>query len=254
MEVEQGPRRPGNELQTTAMSVVVPAFNEAGHLSATIGYIRVSQALLAQSAGADVELIVVDDQSTDSTGALAADLADRVVTGPRESIGAARNAGADVAYGDTLVFIDADTRVDRGVLPAIYEAVSVGAVGGSIRPTYWSQRWSIQVLLRLWDWYAPRQNITQGVCQFFDRSLFLTLDGYDTDLLMAEDTDLYHRALARCGERAVCTIKDVAVYPSMRRYEQIPISRLWWQMNPIATRLFRRSTRLWKDWYVDPPR
>jgi hypothetical protein len=40
----------------------------------------------------------------------------------------------------------------------------------------------------------------------------------------------------------------------MRRYEQVAALRLWWQMNPITTRWFRRSKRLWKDWYVDPPR
>lgn len=244
----------GETKASVAISVVVPAFNEANYLGPTVDAIRTSQAQLPPEVAESVELVVVDDRSTDSTRAVAAGLVDQVVAGPRMGIGAARNAGALMACGDTLVFIDADARVEPGVLPAIHEAIAAGAVGGAIRPTYWSPRRSIQVLLRFWDWYAPRRDITQGVCQFFDRSLFFALDGYRSDLLMAEDTDLYHRALARCGEQAVYMVQGPAVHPSMRRYEQSSVARLWWQMNPVSTRLFRRSARLWKDWYVNPPR
>jgi glycosyltransferase involved in cell wall biosynthesis len=236
------------------LSVVVPAYNEANWLSDTLRSIRASRDELASSVGLLAEIIVVDDQSSDGTGEVGADLADQVILGPRTTIGAARNAGAEVARGNTLIFIDADTRVERGVLPAIDMAVADGACAGSVRGTYESDRALVAALLRFWDWYAPRRNITQGVCQFFDRSVFESLGGYRTDLKMAEDTDLYHRAMAVCERSAFATISDVAVYPSMRRYEQVSTARLWLQMNPLTTQFCRRAGWLWRDWYVDPPR
>lgn len=235
------------------LSVIVPAFNEERYIAATLQAVEASARLVAE-VGGEVEVIVVDDQSTDATAALAESPADRVVTGPGGTIGGARNAGAAVARGRTLVFVDADSWIEPEVLPAIRAAADAGAVAGSIRATYRSARPAVQLLLRFWDWYAPRHDITQGVCQFFDRAVFEAAGGYDTGLRMAEDTDLYHRVQRQHGPQAVCKITDAAVYPSMRRYDQVSAARLWWQMNPITTRWFRRSARLWRDWYVDPPR
>lgn len=93
---------------TVSVSVIVPAFRSA----ATLG--RCLDALRASSLD-DVtwELIVVDDGSDDATAAIASSAADRVVrvaAGPRGPAHA-RNAGAAVAQGDILVFIDADVVV-----------------------------------------------------------------------------------------------------------------------------------------------
>ncbi len=64
------------------------------------------------------ELIVVDDASTDDTAAVATSHADRVVSlpAPARGPGGARNAGARVARGSWLVFIDADVRVHPDTL------------------------------------------------------------------------------------------------------------------------------------------
>jgi glycosyltransferase involved in cell wall biosynthesis len=229
------------------LSVVVPAYNEADFLADTLESIRASREDLLRSTGVDAEIVVVDDQSSDGTGLIGASLADQLVLGPRTTIGSARNAGAAAASGATLVFIDADTQIDRGVLFAISRAVGNGACAGSIRATYESDRPLVRVLLRFWDWYAPRRSITQGVCQFFDRSLFESLGGYRPDLRMAEDTDLYHRAMSGRERTAFVSISDVSVYPSMRRYDQGSVGKLWFQMNPLTTRFCRRSGWLWRD-------
>jgi glycosyltransferase involved in cell wall biosynthesis len=239
--------------QRPELSVIVPAFNEERFIVETLDGLVASARRLSMQGVAN-ELIVVDDQSTDGTAAFARPRADRVVAGPGTTIGAARNAGAAVARGQVLVFVDADTQVEAGTLPAIHAAAADGALAGSIRATYRSSRPLVQLLLRFWDWYAPRHYITQGVCQFFDRAAFEAMGGYRTDLRMAEDTDLHHRVQRRFGRDSVRQVTGTAVYPSMRRYEQVSVARLWLQMNPITTRWFRQSARLWRSWYVDPPR
>ncbi len=93
--------------------MIVPA-HDAGHL------LPDTLAALASSTlpRADWELIVVDDASHDHTAREAAPFADRVVTlpAPARGPGGARNAGAAVARGSWLVFIDADVRVHPDTL------------------------------------------------------------------------------------------------------------------------------------------
>ena len=89
------------------LSFVVPAHDEEALIGDTLRTLRAS----ADAAGASYEIIVVNDASTDRTAAIAAAAGARVVDVNVRQIGAARNAGAKVASGETLVFVDADTWV-----------------------------------------------------------------------------------------------------------------------------------------------
>src|SRR6266705_543403 len=99
------------------LSFIVPAFNEELELPATIAAIRDAAqdrpASAEPTAGRQYEIIVVDDASTDATARVARDAGAQVVPISRRQIAAARNAGARVARGDVLFFVDADTCIDR---------------------------------------------------------------------------------------------------------------------------------------------
>ena len=86
------------------LSVVVPAHDAAAYLAAAL-----DSALAELPPGG--ELIVVDDGSRDATPQIVARYADRVRSVRREVAGGpgnARNAGAALARGDVLAFLDAD--------------------------------------------------------------------------------------------------------------------------------------------------
>ena len=85
------------------VSVVIPAYNHARYLAAAI------DSALAQTY-APVELIVVDDGSTDDTPRVLAAYGDRirVIRQPNQGAGAARNAGLAASRGEYVAFLDSD--------------------------------------------------------------------------------------------------------------------------------------------------
>lgn len=91
-----------------SLSVVIPTLNAAAVLPETIASLG-----SAARRGIDVELIVVDGGSSDDTLAVARELGATIVEAPRGR-GSQLAAGAKVATGDWLMFLHADTRLDRG--------------------------------------------------------------------------------------------------------------------------------------------
>ncbi len=96
---------------------MVPAYDVAGYLEESLA------SVLGQE-GPRLEVVVVDDGSTDDTGALADRVADRdprvrVAHTDNHGLGAARNEGVRHATGDLLVFADSDDIVPAGAYAAM---------------------------------------------------------------------------------------------------------------------------------------
>lgn len=86
-----------------AISVVIPAYNCAGYIAETL------ESVFDQD-HEDLEIIVVDDGSTDGTSTVLAGYADRIRIERQENQGvsAARNRAIELARGDWIAFLDAD--------------------------------------------------------------------------------------------------------------------------------------------------
>jgi glycosyltransferase involved in cell wall biosynthesis len=93
------------------VSVIIPAFNEEGALPACLDSIL---GLNEES----LEIIVVDNNSSDQTSRVANQKGARVIPCPVQGIAAARNEGAKHARGEFLAFIDADGKASAGWLNA----------------------------------------------------------------------------------------------------------------------------------------
>jgi glycosyltransferase involved in cell wall biosynthesis len=99
------------------IDVILPALDEAAALPSVLGRLP-----------AGYRAIVVDNGSTDGTGAVAAGLGAHVVVEPRRGFGAACEAGLRAATADVVCFLDADGSLDPRQLPRVAEPVSAGRV------------------------------------------------------------------------------------------------------------------------------
>jgi rSAM/selenodomain-associated transferase 2 len=170
------------------LSIIIPALDEAERIAALLTGL---QALRARGA----EVIVVDGGGSDATPALAAPLADRVMTAPR---GRARqmNAGAAQARGEALLFLHADTTLpddaDRHVLDRLRQGKHVWGrfdvrIGGSAR--------TLRMVAILMNLRSRLSGIATGdQALFMTRAAFESVGGFPDQPLM-EDIELSRRLL-----------------------------------------------------------
>jgi glycosyltransferase involved in cell wall biosynthesis len=115
------------------VSVVIPARNEATSIASVIQAVQASA-----PSGVGLEIIVVDDGSTDDTPAVARAAGARTLELVPNADGGnparARNRGAAIAHGDPIVFLDADCTPSPGWLAELLSAHDAGkqVVGGSL--------------------------------------------------------------------------------------------------------------------------
>lgn len=145
----------------------------------------------------DIELVVVDNGSTDGTRDVAQELASRIVdAGPERS--AQRNAGAAVSSGQYLLFIDSDMVLARDVVAGcVAVAERTGAEGvivpeRSVGTGFWAACKALERSCYVGD-------DTIEAARFFTREAFELHGGYDEGMTGPEDFDLPARIRAAGG-------------------------------------------------------
>ena len=172
---------------------MIPALNEEHCLPACL------RSLAAQDFGGLVEVIVVDNGSTDRTAELAVSLGATVVVETTRGVTVARQAGTLAAVGEIVVSTDADTTFPAGWLTTIdghFTDRAVTTVAGP--PHFVGAPWWGRIYERLlfglvhavyvvtgYTWYVSAANVA------FRREVF---PGYDTRLTQGGDEwDLLRR-------------------------------------------------------------
>ena len=239
------------------ISVVIPAFNEEGYIGETLASLNRAKAYLQDEGIQPAEIIVVDNDSDDSTANVARALGATVALETHHNVAKVRNSGAKLSNGEVLVFVDADTVVPDKLLSRIVEAMSDAACfGGAVDTDYRPKKVTVRIYLQVWRILGKLTGMAQGATQFCRRDLFFALKGYDETLFMGEDVDFQWR-LKRIAKRQhgrVVLIDDLRVVPSTRRFDHWRLWRTLVWTNPLFILLFRRTRTCWHAWYKAAPR
>ena len=204
-----------------ALSIVIPALNEAAGIEATL---RALQPLRARG----VELVLADGGSGDGTAALARTWVDAVADAPRGRA-LQMNVGAALARAEVLLFLHADTRLPPLADVLALQAVATGACWGRFDVRIEGRPWMLRVIATLMNLRSRASGIATGdQAIFVTREAFDRVGGFPAQPLM-EDVEISRR-LKRLGRPACLSAK---VRTSGRRWEQRGVWRtilLMWQL------------------------
>ena len=253
------PRKKASAMKrATTISFVVPAYNEEASLARSLEAIAAE----VNRSGCDAEIIVVNNASTDGTRQVAECFSQAIVVDePVKSLVRARAAGYQVATGELIANIDADTILPpewlNKVLSAFAADPQLVAISGPY--IYYDVPKHISLLVRafyragyvayLLNRYVLRAgSMLQGGNFVVRRSAIARIGGFNTDFAFyGEDTDLARR-LSKVG-RVTFTFALPALSSGRRLLsEGVVRMGIRYAMNFFwATFLKRPFTRTWVD-------
>lgn len=191
-------------MPTPSIAVITPVRNGMPYLREAITCIKSQQY-------AALETIVVDDGSTDGSGAFARSVGCRVLETPGIGPAAARNAGIGASESDLLLFLDADdllgTFALRFSVDALLGAPDAGFAQGCIRNFTARPDGTINVFTKPYRFI----NLGSGLWR---RSVFETVGLFDESLRLGEDQDFF----MRCWERDIRRVLVDCVMLYYRRH------------------------------------
>ena len=237
------------------VSVVLPAFNEEKLLPAALAAVK-SAAAAFTARGWEWECVVCDNNSTDGTAAVARAAGATVVFEPVNQIGRARDAGARVATGEWLVFIDADSTPSAELFAAIAARIAEGrALGGgsTVELEPGTPRYA-RFVCGLWNLWSRLAGWAAGSCVGVEAAAVRAAGGFGTEYYAGEEVFLSRRlkSLARRSGRRFVILADHPLRTSSRKlklYTLTEAGRFFFRMLFTAGRAAKRSENceIWYD-------
>jgi rSAM/selenodomain-associated transferase 2/rSAM/selenodomain-associated transferase 1 len=197
-----------------SVSVVIPALNEADQLERTLSALSPSQ---------EIEVIVVDGGSHDTTLAIARTAGVRALTSrPPRSV--QMNVGAAAAGGEILLFLHADTRLPMKFQEPVRRTLASPEVAaGAFRLRIDADGWGLRIIEQAANWRSRFLQMPYGdQALFLRKDTFWALGGFPSFPIM-EDFEFVRR-LKRKGRIAM--VSD-SVLTSPRRWLRVGVGKTW---------------------------
>lgn len=207
-------KTPSYKVEGPLVSVIIPAYNEEDYLPNCLKSIQ-------NQTYKNIEIIVADNNSEDKTPEIAKVFGAKVVKVEKKNVAVVRNAGAKMARGDILFFVDADTILSFDSIEKLIKNLSGKRklVHGGI-VCYDSKLHNfLWFLLNRWlkpHFYTSGRN---GACLF--KKSFWEIGGYNENLNPIdghrEDLDLGLRIVRKFGFFSIKYCPTVIIGSSARR-------------------------------------
>ncbi|MFT4636941.1 MAG: glycosyltransferase involved in cell wall biosynthesis [Verrucomicrobiales bacterium] len=237
------------------LSIVIPAFNEEALLPETLR--AVQRSIEECHAVESTEIIVVDNNSTDRTAAVALENGVQVVFEPINQISRARNAGGTAARGRFLLFLDADTELKTALLDRALKNLRSGTCSGGgvliqmdrVMPA------AVRYFVRAWNTVAVKLGLAAGCFVYALREGFIAVGGFSTAVYAGEEI-WFSRALKKWGRKRQLkfqVITDIPISTSSRKVDWFTRGQLGWQVGVLLVfPWLARSKRFCRIWYERP--
>jgi len=221
----------GARVQRPSVSVIVPVYNAGEYLAEAL------DSVLAQDYD-PVEVVVVDDGSTDGSAAIAAQRPVRLIRRAHAGIASTRNAGVAAANGELIAFLDADDvwlpgtlalRVEHLIanpeLDYVLARIEIFGDGELKAPSWLPADWASRPQPGMLPTFVGRA------------ALVAAIGGFDEAFVLGEDGDW----LARLSDAGVRGESLDAVCARCRRHPGNTTLRLREHVRPTLVQAMRGS-------------
>ncbi|GAK76840.1 glycosyl transferase [Nonlabens ulvanivorans] len=206
------------------ISIIIPVLNEEHSIYQLLTH------LVEKSSNINtIEIIVIDGHSIDNTDGQVSAFAKAY---PSLSLqfhtaskgrGSQMHAGSQIANGEILYFLHADSFPPQDYDKYIIQAVSQGNPAGCFRMRFMSWNWWLIIIgwFTRFSWRASRGG---DQSQYITKELYEKIGGYNTEIPIYEDYDLIHRLY----DHGAYYVIPKWLKTSARRYEEIGVYKLQW--------------------------
>jgi glycosyltransferase involved in cell wall biosynthesis len=205
----------------TLISVIIPAFNEEKYIKQTIANIRLS-ILKNKSREFSWEIIICDNNSNDNTAKIVSEMGAKLAFESVNQISRARNSGANIAKGEWLLFIDADTFPGPMLMSDVLDVIESGKyIGcGSTVQVVDGTLFNKLRMERLNPFFRFF-NICGGAFILCQREAFQSIHGFSTSLYAYEEFDFVVRlkSLGKLKRKKFTVLHHHPVFTSGRKGE-----------------------------------
>ncbi len=206
-------------------SIVIPAHDEEQYIEKTVGSIK-------QQEYGNIEVIVVPNGCTDKTADIAAKHADKVYVLQQRSVSEARNTGARHALGDIILFLDADTRLEKDAVQKLvqcFENENISLASCKVKPNSPKLHYRIFCFLKN-AYYSLFYSGSNGALAC--KKEILQHCRFNESMQLGEIRDFIAQAKKHGKYRF---LRNTSVTTSMRRYEKLGFLRtlLFWAGNEV---------------------
>lgn len=222
------------------VSVIIPTYNEERDIEACLASLR-------KQTYSPLEIIVVDDGSTDRTlSILKATHGIRLHKQAHAGPGAARNRGGEQAKGEILVFVDADMTFEKRFVDRLTQPIRAGNVIGTFsKEEYvtnpqnrWARCWSIERGWAKGRMHPPDHPDTQKVFRAIVKRAFDSVGGFTQGVGYTDDWTLADKL----GQEALAVSGAVFFHRNPENLAEVYRQARWIAMRPyklgVAGRIF----------------
>jgi glycosyltransferase involved in cell wall biosynthesis len=230
------------------VSVIIPTYNEEYTIEGCLRSIK-NQIFNKGK----IESIVVDSHSPDNTRVVAKKFANKVIDVKARGVGKARNIGAKHAEGKIVLFVDADTFLEKNFISEMYQTFKnprIVCVAGVLKNL--ERLTPVDRLFAIFHYGFLNKLSTvtayfgfplfPSVCVASRKSVFEKVGGFAEDMACAEDVNFSRKM----GEIGKCVVnKKATAYTSVRRITNCGKSEMYSMYFKNYVRVFILNQKPW---------
>lgn len=206
------------------LSIIIPMYNAEKYIARCLQSIVTQLVITPPETDSAVEVIVIDDGSTDSSSDLVRAFAEeypeiRLISQSNQGVSAARNAGVKQSCGQYIFFMDADDFLFSGVLQPLLRIMATGEydvlrcdyrrVNANAEPTPFEGEMRVEKCMSGWEYLETRPRVYALWTMFFRRHLLVDFE-QNSKIQLHEDGVFLQKVLPTVHKMAIIPAKVYA--------------------------------------------